>query len=474
MFFLAKRKYYNSRFTKTEIKEIQLYLQSIFKQDEDCYVKIFNKKTKEFRFYNINIVREVGKLQNVLNHFGKEDLMITPNPFKTMERATEGNLFSINTICVDVDYKRMNWCKNLPPESVIKFLELDYFDTKIPKPNFIEHGNQLRLIYKIEPTYIPRGNVAVRTLCNRISENFALILKDEFNAERQKAEKFIRIPHSINTKTDEEVKLINYSNEAFKLNDLKEQWLDDLPEWYFKWKQKKNFFQEDNKKQHFFNSLDFNRKRLSDFRKIQYYLNTQKETDLRHRLCFLYHNYSLLIYKESPPSNCNNIFDEAIKDMLKFNEEFNLPLPNKEIISDTKFLRYKQYKYGNDTLMNFLELTTDLCDYLNLESVYETKSKELINKDYYKDNKVKLIDNQKEYNLKNKEKISEYKKEKYKEQLKKQGKLTKAEEKKIIKAKIKDLLGEGLTQKDIAEKLNFSLATIKRYIQSLRKEGLLE
>ena len=160
--------------------------------------------------------------------------------------------------------------------------------------------------------------------------------------------------------------------------------------------------------------------------------------------------------------------------MLKFNEEFNLPLPNKEIISDTKFLRYKQYKYGNDTLMNFLELTTDLCDYLNLESVYETKSKELINKDYYKDNKVKLIDNQKEYNLKNKEKISEYKKEKYKEQLKKQGKLTKAEEKKIIKAKIKDLLGEGLTQKDIAEKLNFSLATIKRYIQSLRKEGLLE
>ena len=106
---------------------------------------------------------------------------------------------------------------------------------------------------------------------------------------------------------------------------------------------------------------------------------------------------------------------------------------------------------------------------------WKVKNEELeINKDYYKDNKVKLIDNQKEYNLKNKEKISEYKKEKYKEQLKKQGKLTKAEEKKIIKAKIKDLLGEGLTQKDIAEKLNFSLATIKRYIQSLRKEGLLE
>lgn len=473
MCFLAKKKYYNSKFTKNEIQEIQLYLQSIFKQNEDCYIKIFNKKTKEFRFYNVNIIREVGKLQNVLNHFGKEDLMVTPNPFKTMERATEANLFSINTICVDVDYKKINWCKDLPPESVIKFLELDYFDIKIPKPNFIEHGNQLRLIYKIEPIYIPKGNIAVRTLCNRISENFALILKDEFNGEKQKSEKFIRLPYSVNTKTEEEVKIIKYENEPFKLNDLKDDWLDDLPEWYLKWKEKKKVLKED-KKHHLFNSLDFNRKRLSDFRKIQYYLNTEKETDLRHRLCFLYHNYSLLIYKESPPKNCNNIYDKAIEDMLKFNEEFNLPLPNKEIISDTKFLRYRQYKYGNDTLMSFLELTPELSQYLNLESVYETKSKELINKDYYKDNRVELIDNQKEYRLKNKEKISKQKKDKYKEKLVSQGKLTKQEEKEIIKAKIKDLLGEGLTQKDIAKKLNFSLATIKRYIQSLRKEGLLE
>ena len=327
-------------FTRNEVDEIQRYLLNLFPQQESCFIKIFSKKTKEFKFYPVQTLREVGKLQNILNHFEKEDLMISANTFKTMDRATETNLFSINTIYVDVDYKKLEWCKNLPPEHIIKFLELDYFDVKIPKPNYIEYSNQLRLIYVLsEPVYLPKRSVQARTLCNRISEQFTEVLRAEFHSELQKVEKFIRVPYGVNTKGFQPVQILAYNNSKYPLKDLQEFWVDELPEWYTKWKLNQN---KKEKKVPKHNILKFNQRRLTDFKKIQDYLNSKNETDLRHRLCFLYHNYSLLVYKESEELNRVNIYDKAIEDMIEFNQNFNYPLINKQIISDTKFLQQLQ------------------------------------------------------------------------------------------------------------------------------------
>ena len=475
---MSKRKIPNGKFTKDEINEIYHYLKELYPQKEDCFVKIFNKYTKEYKFYNISSLREAGKLKNILNSFGKNDLMISANTFKSMERATEGNLFSINTICVDIDYKKSEWLKELPPENVIKLLEMDYMGTEIPKPTYIEYGNQIRLIYALkEPVYIPKGKIAVRTLCNRVSEHLALTLKEHYNAETQKAEKFIRVPYSINTKTLDTVKIIHYEDYRYTLSEIVEGYLGEKPEWYEKWKSKKASTKKNVKP---FNALEFNQKRLSDFNRIQYYLNQNDIKDFRSRLCFLYHNYSLLVYKNSSKVE-GDIYAKAIADMLEFNNNFKYPLPENRIIGDTKFLSGKQYKYGNETIMEFLELTDDLCKELYLESIFEVKSKELVNKEYYEENK----DTFKEYYENNKNRIKEYKKSyyqdnkeklqsKYKEKLKEQGKLSKKEEKEIIKAKIKDLLAEGLLQKQIAIQLNLSIPTVKRYVSLIKKEGLLQ
>lgn len=471
---MYKRK--KEKFSKDEIDEIQHYLLNLFPQEESCYIKIFNKKTKEFKFYPIQTLRECGKLHNILNHFGKEDLMISANTFKTMERATETNLFSINTICVDVDYKKLNWCKDLPPEHIIKLLELDYFDIKIPKPNYIEYSNQLRLIYVLsEPIYIPKRNVAVRGLCQRVSKEFALILKDEFGAETQKCEKFIRIPHSKNTKTLEDVKIIPCNQFRYTLKELQENWLSELPEWYTTWKEKsKDDKKESKTKTKPFNALEFNQKRINDFHKIQYYLNQNDIKDFRSRLCFLYHNYRLLVYGQVANME-KDYYQKALDDLLAFNNGFKYPLLEKKIIADTKFLRYRQYKYSNETIMELLELTNELCDDLNLESIFESKSKELINKEYYNDNKEEILNKQKAYNELNKEKLKEYKQSYYKKnkddisiqrkQKYKENKInSKALEKELLKEQIKELVNQGFSQKDISDKLSISTRTIRRYL----------
>lgn len=466
---MAKRKLYNARFTTKEVEDILKYFKELYPQSEDCFVKIFSKSTKEFKFYNIHSLKEIGKLKNILNSFGKNDLMISANTFRTMERATEGNLFSINTICVDVDYKKSPYYKDLPPLHVVQLMEYDFFNHEIPYPNYIEYGNQIRLIYKLsEPVYLPKGKINARVLCNRVSETFSDILKEDYCSEVQKAEKFIRVPYSINTKTLDEVNVIHYNDETYTLNDLQEMWINDLPDWYGKWKNKKA---SKSKKVKPFNSLEFNKKRLNDFKRIQYYLNSNDIKDLRKRLCFLYHNYSLLVYKEQSNKQCD-IATLAINDMIEFNNNFKYPLRENQIISDTKFLRNKQYKYGNETLMEFLELDNELCHRLYLESIFEVKSKELVNKEYYEDNKQELLKLSRQYYQNNKDKISEKRKSKYKEKLKQEGKLSKQEEKEMIKNKIKDLLAEGLLQKQIAIELNLSIPTIKRYVSLIKKEEL--
>lgn len=116
--------------------------------------------------------------------------------------------------------------------------------------------------------------------------------------------------------------------------------------------------------------------------------------------------------------------------MLRFNNNFNEPYRNHVIEVNTRSVNHTQYLYKSETLVNFLELTWELCEEIGLEGIYKPKTQSEWNKDYYKKNDKKLIENEKA---------------KYKNKLKVQGKLTKKEEVSQRRAKIKDLLEQGLT-----------------------------
>ena len=390
-------------------------------------------------------------MNKILNSKDKEDLFISLNPFRTMKSGARGNLFCINAIAVDVDYKKKRIFKDLEPFQAIKLLEDDFFGQRIPIPTYIEYGNQIRLIYCIETCYIPKHRDNVLILARRISEVFAEELKD-FGAEKQNIESYIRVPNSINSKNGATVKIFKYENSIrYTLRELQELWLEELPNWA---KRKKGRVKANNKVVKLHNVFALNSNRLRDLEKIQEWLNEIGQTDLRVRMNFLYRNFTLVLIKYQNGKLTEEDFKYAEEQMLKFNSKFIEPCRPHVIERNTRNVNTNQYLYKNETLVNYLEIAWEKCEELELQSIYKPKTREDRNKDYYKKNDKARA---KEYN----------------DKLKAQGKLSKKEEINQRRAKIKDLLEQGLTQKDICLQMAISKITYVRDRKALKEQGLL-
>ena len=427
------------RYSKSEIEECSELLQYIYVNDDECFVRVLNKITGKNKVYPTSSLKDPMKLSQVINSFGREDILFSLNPFRTMDRATRSNLFCINAIPVDVDYKKIKELKDLEPHQIIKLLEMDFFESKIPTPNFVEYGNQIRLIYSIETCYIPKFRDNVVTLARRISEVFSQELK-EYGAEKQNLESYFRIPGSINTKNGAEVKVFSYDDAVkYTLSELQELWLDELPKWY---KKRKGRVKAPRKVVKLHNVYSLNCNRLMDFEKIQSHLNSIGVTELRARLCFLYRNYILIKNKYQNGELKAEDYEFAKEEMLKFNNKFNEPLRGHIIESATRVVNYRQYLYKNETLIDFLELDYELCERLGLESIYKIKTRQ------------------------------EIEREKYQKKLKSEGKLSEKDKIAERRAKIKDLLAQGLKQKDICSQLDISKPTYVRDRNFLKEQGL--
>lgn len=428
------------RYSKSEIEECSELLKYIYMNDDECFVRVLNKVTGKNKVYPTSSLKDPMKLRQVINSFGKEDILLSLNPFRTMDRATRSNLFCINAIPVDVDYKKIKELKDLEPHQVIKLLEMDFFESKIPTPNFVEYGNQIRLIYSVETCYIPRFRDNVVTLARRISEVFSKELK-EYGAEKQNLESYFRIPGSINTKNGAEIKVFSYDDAViYTLSELQELWLDELPKWY---KNRKGRVKAPKKVVKLHNVYSLNCNRLMDFEKIQSYLNSIGATELRARLCFQYRNYTLIKLKYQNGELKTEDYEFAKEEMLKFNNNFNEPLRGHIIESATRVVNYRQYLYKNETLIDFLELDYEICERLGLQSIYKVLDKRERNK------------------------------ENYKKKLKSEGKMSKKEELKQIREKIKTLRAKGFLNKEISEQLDIPIKSLERHITYMRKNGLL-
>ena len=428
------------RYSKSEIEECSELLKYIYVNNDECFVRVLNKTTGKNKVYPTSSLKDPMKLRQVINSFGREDILFSLNPFRTMDRATRSNLFCINAIPVDVDYKNIKELKELEPHQVIKLLEMDFFERKIPTPNFVEYGNQIRLIYSVETCYIPRFRDNVVTLARRISEMFSQELK-EYGAEKQNLESYFRIPGSINTKNGAEIKVFSYDDSVrYTLSELQELWLDELPKWY---KKRKGRVQAPRKVVKLHNVYSLNCNRLMDFEKIQSHLNSIGVTELRSRLCFLYRNYILIKNKYQNGELKAEDYEFAKEEMLKFNNNFNEPLRGHIIESATRVVNYRQYLYKNETLMDFLELDYELCERLGLQSIYKIKTRQ------------------------------EIEKEKYQKKLKSEGKVSEKEKISQRREKIKALLEQGFKQKEIYLSLNISKRTCINDIKYLKEQGLI-
>lgn len=355
-----------------------------------------------------------------------ENIYITPNTFYKPYRRLEC-IKELNTLFIDLDYYKTGKTR----EQALMNLEKNYFNKIVPIPNYvIDSGRGMYLIWLINS--VPSMALP---LWKSIQDYFYKVLKD-FGADRQAldATRILRVPGSINSKSKTVVDIIDEYDYIYDLREIQNEFLPELKPY----EKKKG---RPSKVNYIFRERSLYFGRIQDIIK----LCELREGDLKgHRefVLFLY-RYYLCSFTEDA--------QKALGDVLELNDTFIQPLVGKEAIRATRSAercyldKNKEYKYKNDTLIELLEITEEEQKYMTI----------IISKGEYR----------------RRDRI--YQQKKYQEQLKAQGKCTEKEKISKRRNKIKDLLAEGLKQKDICTLLNISKPTYVRDRNFLKEQGLI-
>ena len=356
----------------------------------------------------------------------EENIYITLNTFFKPYRRLEC-IKELNALFIDLDYYKTKFTK----EQIIMNLEENYFNKTIPATNYIlDSGRGLALIWlinKVPSKALPLWKAIEEYLYNKLKE---------FGADRQAldATRILRVPGSINSKSKTVVSIIDEYDYIYDLREIQKEFLPEL-----KPKEKKKG--RSKKINYIYRERSLYYARIQDITK----LCELREYDLKgHReiILFLY-RYYLCSFTEDTK--------KALEDVLELNSMFISPLKENEVIRATRSAekcyldKNKEYKYKNETLIDLLEIT----------EYEETQMSTIISKGEYK----------------RRDRV--YQKNKYQRKLKSEGKISEKEKLSQRRAKIKDLLAEGLKQKDICSQLNISKDTYTRDRKYLREQGLI-
>ena len=364
-----------------------------------------------------------------------ENIYITLNTFYKPCRRLE-NIKELNTLFIDLDYYKTGKTK----DQVLMDLEKNYFNQSIPIPNYvIDSGRGMYLIWLIKS--LPSQALP---LWKAVQDYLYKQLKC-FGADRQAldATRILRVPGSINSKSKTVVNILDEYEYVYDLREIQNGFLPELKPY----EKKKG---RPSKINYIYRERSLYYGRIQDIIK----LCELREYDLKgHRelILFLY-RYYLCSFTED--------IEKALSDVLELNSMFRQALSEREVIRATRSAercyldKNKQYKYKNETLIELLEITEEEQKYMII----------IISKEEYK--RRKRIRNKNSYDGEKAKKI-------YQEKLKSQGKLNEKEKISQRREKIKDLLDEGLKQKDICLLLNISKPTYVRDRNFLKEQGLI-
>ena len=354
--------------------------------------------------------------------FEQENVYISINTFYSTFRRLE-YLKELKAQFIDLDIYKTKFTK----EQILMQLEADYFNKSIPRPNLIiDSGRGLYLIWLINS--VPSKALP---LWKAVEEYLYSVLK-QFGADRQALDptRVLRVPGSINSKSRTTVKIIEEYDYIYDLREIQKEYLPDLEEKKVKKKGRPR------------KTVFIHRERSLYYARIQDIIKLceLREYDLRgHRefILFLYRYYLCYFLEDT---------QKALEDVLELNREFISPLSETEVIRATRsaenvyLSKNKEYKYKNETLIEKLDITEH-------EETYMTTV--ISKREYRRRDRV-------------------YQKNKYQEKLRADGKLTKKEQINIQRQKIKALLEQGFSQKDISKELNIPSRTIERRVKELR------
>jgi len=418
-------------------KEFEELLKDIFHDfmKSKLSIRVQQKKTGVGYNYMMNEF-----LDNDLQEFSY-DGMFTPALYRKLNKKNEmDNLYAIFAFGIDIDYHSKKTYKNLSPLQMIGLLEQEVLGSAIPYPNYVEYGNNLRLIYILnDPVFNrkePNGDIcpAIRLL-NRVRHQFNYLINKsdkDFGADMVAMNSYFRIPGSINTKGNKVVNIIKTSDYKWSLTELKDNYLMD-EEAFAEWKRH-------HKKRHYTNDMRFLNERLNDVKTIQNYFNNNGEhSGYRNELAYIawITLHSKLVHENLDNDKIREKMYEFLRD---FNSNFKHPLPTREVESfriPKKIMKMKTY-----TILAKLGIGNDEARSMGLSmfgNIIDKDEKKAYNKKYYDENRSKHKDKQ----------IMER------------------------RNRVKDLRKRNVTISEIAKICNISIATTNRdikWIESQRKK----
>ena len=395
------------------------YIDTLHGDSKGWITKAEINKTKEFSQWHYYV-------EDLLKQdFDKEDVYISMSTFYKPMRRIE-NIKELTCNFIDLDTYNTKFTNT----QILMNLESNYFNKVIPTPNLIiGSGRGLTLIWLIE-----RVPYMALPLWKAVQEYLSSQLK-EFGADRKAldATRVLRVAGSINSKSGTRVTILEKYEYKYTLREIQREFLPDLDENRNKKKGRPKKVVYVHRERSLYQGRILDLVKLCELR--NYDVKGHREIIL-----FLYRYYLCYFYEDE---------QNALEDVLELNKEFIQPLSEKEVIRATGSAekvfkaKDKQYKYKNETLIELLEISE------------------------YEQTHMKIIIGKEEY----KRRDREYQKNRYLEQLQVQGKLTEKDKISRRRQKIKDLLAEGLSQKEIYTSLKISKRTCIYDIKFLKEQG---
>ena len=518
-------------FNEFELDEAVDYLRCIYDIDEDdekslnSYIRLWSKgkNNVDSKWDSIkleDVFNKTDKFKSILNNMCNCNMFISPNTFCCKSHKMN-SLMGINAFTIDLDYKKTLQYRDCTPEKIISILEEKYFysgvselDNKeirmpchmIPRPNFIEYGNQIRLIYLVDKIKLSKkGRRRIIRFVKSIKKKIEKRL-EEFGADASpNLNSFIRVPYSINKKIHYELRYIiksqttdcylkpisedryivyikEYSRRRYYIQDIADHFIlrKNIKKYIdiIKESKKKGIILK--KKRH--GGVDFteyNLLRIRDIEKLQLLKNKGKVAIHRENLCFAYMVH-LKLQKFS---------EKSINDrMEQFINNFSDNTDGKKLLLKCKNVLKNNYKFTTAGIREYFDLDIDFCRKHGLKSFvgveYTKEERKMYSREYY----LKFLKGERKYNhLNNNQKGSI---------LKMNSEGLKVEEianrigctiqtvyrnikeevksaKRIIEKSIEDAIEyikEGKTIKQIAEILNINYETLRKRVYRYKQQ----
>ena len=363
-------------------------------------------------------------------HYKKEELLehtediindinayVSQNTFYRPQRRIE-NIKELRAIYIDIDCYNSKYTK----EAVKYFLENDLYGSKIPVPNYlIDSGRGLYYVILIKPVpsmALPLWYAVQRYLFNELKKFGA-------DANALDPTRVLRIVGTMNSKSGTCVEVLDAYNYEYSLREIQDEYLPEIA-------QKKKSKGRPKKMVSLFTEYSLYYSRVMDITKIcelrEYDLEGHREVIL-----FLYRYYSACFTHD---------VEEALNRALELNAKFKKPLPENEVIRDTKSAtrayENKLYKYTNTKLIEILDITLEEQQHL-----------------------ITIISGKEKYRRCAEEKKAKQKAKRRNEQ----GLTKKQQELQDLKLEVEKLSNEGFNNTQIANKLNIDRAKVRRLLK---------